>query len=402
MKNIKIEDYYKMALETSIVFKKENPTFVRSVFIYGSVSRGEAMPKVSDLDIMVVLKKDYLSKEEACILNKINRQVSKNYSISMTFRIRSNQDITEKYPFPDDFGPIAMLDYVRDAWYIYGEDLTNVFLERLKNQAKYVEDDLKLFFINLRKILRATISISDFHKTIATNENVTNNLKPINYHLGDILGHFARCICLSKGISYLTESEALGKAYEITKCELFLEARLIKASKKNVNHADSVQILEQLLNKFLYNEKCEAKEYIENLKLEKRLSAGVLCAVNEKFLILKRNFAGTYWTIPKGGVNENENIMETAKRELKEETGLTIPNLFDCKISTYHSYFKNNSLIIKTKTNIFFGTPDSKKIVLSDEHSDYKWAKSNEYLELNNYPMSYWIALCFKRRSTLV
>ena len=60
-------------------------------------------------------------------------------------------------------------------------------------------------------------------------------------------------------------------------------------------------------------------------ELPLRLGVGVVLLNNEnKVFVGKRidNQEGNYWQMPQGGIDENENFLEAAKRELEEETGI--------------------------------------------------------------------------------
>ena len=60
-------------------------------------------------------------------------------------------------------------------------------------------------------------------------------------------------------------------------------------------------------------------------ELPLRLGVGVVLLNNEnKVFVGKRidNQEGNYWQMPQGGIDENENFLEAAKRELMEETGV--------------------------------------------------------------------------------
>jgi len=62
-----------------------------------------------------------------------------------------------------------------------------------------------------------------------------------------------------------------------------------------------------------------------NNKLPLRTGVGIVLLNNEnKIFVGKRidSEEGDYWQLPQGGVNENENFLDAAKRELAEETSV--------------------------------------------------------------------------------
>ena len=60
-------------------------------------------------------------------------------------------------------------------------------------------------------------------------------------------------------------------------------------------------------------------------QLPLRLGIGIILLNSKnKVFVGKRidNQEGNYWQMPQGGVDKNENLLEAAKRELEEETGI--------------------------------------------------------------------------------
>lgn len=85
-----------------------------------------------------------------------------------------------------------------------------------------------------------------------------------------------------------------------------------------------------------------------------------------KILLLKTNQSrGGFWQNITGSVQENESILSAAKRELCEETGLTV-NVHDLEY-----FFEFDNIREHLFGVALYKTP---KIILdSREHSDFKW-----------------------------
>jgi 8-oxo-dGTP pyrophosphatase MutT (NUDIX family) len=54
------------------------------------------------------------------------------------------------------------------------------------------------------------------------------------------------------------------------------------------------------------------------------------------------------WELPKGGQEKNESIIECARREIMEETGIENPVVKAFLTKTVHSYKRNNQMYRKT------------------------------------------------------
>jgi 8-oxo-dGTP pyrophosphatase MutT (NUDIX family) len=101
----------------------------------------------------------------------------------------------------------------------------------------------------------------------------------------------------------------------------------------------------------------------------------------DRYLLLKYkdNKKGTLWDVPGGTREKKEKIEETAKRELKEETGINVENLsYLGKKITFH---KN----IRKKYHGFFGKIKTYKVKLSEEHNSFSWEKVENFKKLENF-----------------
>ena len=63
------------------------------------------------------------------------------------------------------------------------------------------------------------------------------------------------------------------------------------------------------------------KYKLKNLPLRNGVGIVVLNKENKVFVAKRIDNPKNYWQMPQGGINENEDYLDAAKRELKEETG---------------------------------------------------------------------------------
>lgn len=96
-------------------------------------------------------------------------------------------------------------------------------------------------------------------------------------------------------------------------------------------------------------------------------------------LVLKRSSAEKYcpnfWDLPGGKIENDETLLEAAKRESKEESGL------DAKLEQEHFYVYHcqdvDLDIYGFKASIVGG-----KVLLSDEHTEFKWVSKEDWRNL--------------------
>lgn len=107
--------------------------------------------------------------------------------------------------------------------------------------------------------------------------------------------------------------------------------------------------------------------------------AGIHVAVTDetgKYLILKRS-TGDFedagcWDLPGGGIDANEQPLDAALREAHEEAHIEIT--VEKIITAWALPYRNKWSIELLATGKYL----SGKIVLSREHSEYRWADNNE------------------------
>ncbi len=115
--------------------------------------------------------------------------------------------------------------------------------------------------------------------------------------------------------------------------------------------------------------------------METRIVLTGILKANDLYLVVKRNdnddlFPGS-WEFPGGHLEDNENIFEGLKRELKEEIGYDLVS--KPIITNYSDSIKNN--IHKIELDFIINVnKDDINVILSNEHSDYKWVTKDSNL----------------------
>lgn len=83
------------------------------------------------------------------------------------------------------------------------------------------------------------------------------------------------------------------------------------------------------------------------------------------------------WEFPQGTVEDKENLYETLKREVEEETGIKHFRLDKDFQTTTHYQFKREGKVFDKTVIYFLGITDE-KVRLSEEHEQYRWCTFEE------------------------
>jgi len=106
---------------------------------------------------------------------------------------------------------------------------------------------------------------------------------------------------------------------------------------------------------------------------------------NKKFLILKRSKNDTMpglWEFPGGKIVIGEKLKESAKREVFEETGLTIKNIEYIGYSERFSEDRNVKSGYHTLVHHFYCSSFKNDLKISEEHEKFKWSTEKEILSM--------------------
>jgi len=105
-----------------------------------------------------------------------------------------------------------------------------------------------------------------------------------------------------------------------------------------------------------------------------------------KFLLLKRKSRYMFglWGQVAGKVEDGETAVEAIKREIKEETGHPPNALYSADIIESFYDIEHNSIQL---IPVFVAILERTDIILSSEHSEYRWVKSDEARALLTFPI---------------
>ena len=105
------------------------------------------------------------------------------------------------------------------------------------------------------------------------------------------------------------------------------------------------------------------------LNMDKISVKAIIVWKNNVLLLKPRNLKGSIggWDVPGGHVKTQETLTQALVREVYEETGIKIQKAYPIKILK----LSNTSV----EYVIFLCKTISNKVVLSDEHTDYRWVQ---------------------------
>ena len=106
-------------------------------------------------------------------------------------------------------------------------------------------------------------------------------------------------------------------------------------------------------------------------------SCGIVLFNSDEFLLIqhptKSNGDEGHWDFPKGHVEGNETELETAKRELIEETGIVNFRLFDGFRHRIEYNFQKGNEMVPKEVVFFLAESNTKEVELSSEHQNFVW-----------------------------
>lgn len=114
---------------------------------------------------------------------------------------------------------------------------------------------------------------------------------------------------------------------------------------------------------------------------------GIVCVDDACLVLQNGSGADAYWDVPGGRVDDDESLLETLTRELREE----LPSIKEFSIGEVVGAYRlpknivdNHGLVL-----IFYKVDaESFEVTLSNEHTGYRWVTRETVSELLNSPIS--------------
>ena len=100
---------------------------------------------------------------------------------------------------------------------------------------------------------------------------------------------------------------------------------------------------------------------------------------NREFLLL--HYPGGHWDFVKGHIEKGEEELTTARRECKEETGITDLKFVEGFKKEIQYFFRRGKNLIKKEVVFYLAETKTKEIKLSHEHIGFAWLPYEDAIE---------------------
>jgi len=117
------------------------------------------------------------------------------------------------------------------------------------------------------------------------------------------------------------------------------------------------------------------------MPLERSAGAVIFREEGDKIYYLLLHYQSGHWDFPKGIIEKGEKIEETAKREVKEETGIENIEFVEGFKEWIKYFFRVKGRTIFKIVTFLLAETKQKKVKISWEHIGFKWLPYEEALE---------------------
>ena len=133
---------------------------------------------------------------------------------------------------------------------------------------------------------------------------------------------------------------------------------------------------------YFYGRKSNCEWMNSKKTKEKSVGAVVFRMENNEKKYLLLHYGAGHWDFVKGHVERDETEHETMIRELREETGIRDAHLLKGFREEIKYQFQRRKDTVYKKVIFYVLETETKEVVISHEHADYKWLNYDESMEL--------------------
>lgn len=124
------------------------------------------------------------------------------------------------------------------------------------------------------------------------------------------------------------------------------------------------------------------------MPIEKSAGAVVFRKENKKIKYLLIQYKAGHWEFPRGMIEKGETLEQTARREIKEETGLKDIKFIEGFKEWIKFFFRRNEKTTMKIATFLLAKTETEEIKLSQEHKDYVWLRYKKALKKLTYKNS--------------
>jgi len=117
------------------------------------------------------------------------------------------------------------------------------------------------------------------------------------------------------------------------------------------------------------------------MPIERSAGAVVFRREDNKIKYLLIQYSRGHWEFPRGLIEKGESIEETARREIKEETGIEDVVFIPGFKEWIKFFFKVDGKTVMKIVTFLLAETKTQKVTLSFEHKDYAWLEYREAMK---------------------
>ena len=118
--------------------------------------------------------------------------------------------------------------------------------------------------------------------------------------------------------------------------------------------------------------------------MPQEFSVGIVLFHGDEWLLIQ--YKAGHWGFAKGKPYTGEKVLDAARREVLEETGINGVFIAQEFSEKEEYFFKRAGKTVHKEVVYFLGEVPMKEVKLSEEHISFKWLKYEEAMSLISFP----------------